>query len=73
MADDLIGPSADTNALTAGVDMDHERLVSHDHDERLVSHDHDLKQWASDAGGSGAPTAAAGGDPAGAASSPSDG
>jgi hypothetical protein len=43
MADDLIGPSADTNALPAGVDMDHERLVSHDHDERLVSHDHDLR------------------------------
>ena len=43
MADDLIGPSADTNALTAGVDMHHERLVSHDHDERLVSQDDDLR------------------------------
>jgi hypothetical protein len=43
MADDLIGPSADTNVLTAGVDMHHERRVSHDHDERLVSHDDDLR------------------------------
>jgi hypothetical protein len=34
MADDSIGQSADTNALTAAVDMHHERLVSHDHDLR---------------------------------------
>ena len=43
MADNLICASADTNALTAGVDLHHERLVSHDHDEWLVSHDDDLR------------------------------
>jgi hypothetical protein len=30
----LIGASADTNAMTAGVDMHHWRLVSNDHDLR---------------------------------------
>jgi hypothetical protein len=34
MADDLIAASADTNVLTAGVDMLHERRVSHDDDLR---------------------------------------